>query len=158
MSTYSIKDIISSSDRYKLYTLVCKREELKQSIDFLNSENIPVINVGKEVSKFVETLQDQSYINIDVFEYTKKLLDGHKIKLAISGNFLIAIHNIGILLEPMFKLNAAQMLREFSKSTALIIVWENELDFPNKLHWTDQTDTYNLDFLDTPLKKLHHAL
>ena len=158
MSTYSIKDIITSSDRFKLYTLVCKPEDIEECIDNIKSENIPVINVGKEVAKFVETLQDHSYINIDVFDYTKKLLDGNKIKNSISGNYVIAIYNIGILLEPIFKLNAAQMLKEYSKSTALIIIWENQVDLPSKLYWTDNNNNYNLDFLDTPLKKLHHAI
>jgi hypothetical protein len=158
MSTYSIKDVLSSSERYKLYTLLCKPHELGKSITFIKSENVPVINLGKEVAKFIETLEDHSYINLEIFEYIRRLLDEHKIKLNISGNYVIAIHNIGILLEPILELNAAQMLKDFSKSTALIVVWENELELPNKLYWTEQNNAYKLDFLDTPLKQLHHAI
>jgi hypothetical protein len=158
MSNYSIKDIITSSDRFKLYTLPCSPEDMDECIDYVKSENIPVVNVGKEVAQFVAALTDQSYINIDVFEFVKKLFDGNKIKTSLSGNYVIAIYNIGILLEPIFKLNAAQMLKEYSKSTALIIIWENKIDIPNKLYWSEQRNTYALDFIDTPLKKLHHVI
>jgi CO dehydrogenase/acetyl-CoA synthase epsilon subunit len=157
MSTYSIKDIPFSTDRYKLYTLLCKAEELEQSIAFIQSENIRVINIGKKVAQFIERQEDHSYINIEVFEHTKKLLDDNKTSVSSSGNYAIAIYNLGILLEPRFNLNVAQMLKEFSKSAALIIIWEYEFEPPNKLYWPVQNE-YLLEFLDTPLKKLHHAI
>lgn len=90
MSTYSIKDVTSSSDRYKLYTFVCEPMEVEQSIAFLKSERIPVINLGKEIARFIQTLEDHSYINLEIFEYIKRLLDEQKVKLNISGNYVIA--------------------------------------------------------------------
>ena len=48
MSTYSIEDISSTSDRFKLYTLVYNVNELPDKIAYLKSQNINVINIGKD--------------------------------------------------------------------------------------------------------------
>jgi hypothetical protein len=158
MSTYTIKDITTSTDRYKLYTLMCSPKEVAGCIAFLQSQNVGVLNLGKELSKFIESLDDLTYLNIDVYEYTKKLLDEGKTKVNVSGNDVVAIHNLGILLEPELKLNAAQLLKEFSKSAAVVIIWENQSELPNRLNWSSQSQNYSLDFSDTQLKRLQYAL
>ena len=53
MSTYSIEDISSTSDRFKLYTLVYNANELPDKIAYLKSQNIYVINIGKELVEFL---------------------------------------------------------------------------------------------------------
>lgn len=158
MSTYSINDIKTSNDRYKLYTLMCTLQNVDECIAFVQSQNIGVLNVGKELSKYIESLEDYSYLNIDVYEYTKKLLEETKTRIEGSANEVMAIHNLGILLEPILKLNASQLLKEFSKSAALIIIWENQSELPNVLSWPSQNQNYSLDFSDTQLKRLHYAV
>jgi len=96
MSTYSIEDITSTSDRFKLYTLVYNANELQDKIAYLKSQNINVINIGKELATYIDGLDDFSYLNIDVYDYTKKLLDKHKSKINSMGNDVIAIYNLGI--------------------------------------------------------------
>lgn len=158
MSTYSLQDIIQSTDRYKLYTLLCSQDGLEDSISWLHTKKIHTINVGKELAAFIDGLDDFSYLNIDVFDYIKKLLDKHKAKINNPGNEVVAIHNLGILLEPALELNAAQLLKEFSKTAALIIIWENQSDIPDRLHWSTQQNNIFLDFTETPLKKLQYAI
>lgn len=158
MSTYSINDIKTSNDRYKLYTLMSTPQNVDECIAFVQSQNIGVLNVGKELSKYIESLEDYSYLNIDVYEYTKKLLEETKTRIQGSANEVVAIHNLGILLEPVLKLNATQLLKEFSKSAALIIIWENQSELPNVLSWPSQNQNYSLDFSDTQLKRLHYAV
>ncbi|HEU4575735.1 MAG TPA: hypothetical protein VFS36_12095 [Chitinophagaceae bacterium] len=158
MSTYSIQDIIQSTDRYKLYTLMCSQDGLEDCISWLYAKKIHTINLGKELAAFIDSLDDFSYLNIDVFDYTKKLLDKHKTKINNPGNDVVAIHNLGILLEPALELNATQLLKEFSKTAALIIIWENQSDIPDRLHWSTQQNNIFLDFTETPLKKLQYAI
>lgn len=158
MSTYLIEEISSTSDRFKLYTLVYNTYELQDKITYLKSQNINVINIGKELATYIDGLEDFSYLNIDVYDYTKKLLDKHKSKINGIGNDVIAIHNFGILIEPSLELNAVQIFKEFSKSTALIIIWENQLDIPDKLVWPTQKNIFYLDFTDIQLKKLQYAI
>lgn len=158
MSTYTIEDILSTSDRFKLYTLLYKTNELPAQIAYLRSQNINVINIGKEIATFIDGLNDYSYLNIEVFDYTKKLLEKHKSKINASGNDVIAVFNIGILLEPALELNTSQLFKEFSKSISLIILWDNQSDIPDRLEWPTQKNNFFLDFSESKLKKMQHAI
>jgi hypothetical protein len=158
MSTHSIEDISSTSDRFKLYTLVYNANELQDKIAYLKSQNINIINIGKELATYIDGLYDFSYLNIDVYDYTKKLLDKHKSKINSMGNDVIAIYNLGILMEPVLELNAVQLFKEFSKSTSLIILWDNQSDIPDRLEWLTQKHNFLLDFSESQLKKLQYAI
>jgi hypothetical protein len=158
MSTYSIEDISSTSDRFKLYTLVYSANELAAKITYLKSQYINVINIGKELANYINALEDYSYLNIDVYDYTKKLLDKNKSKVNDTGNDVLAIYNIGILMEPALELNAVQLFKEFSKSTSLIILWDNQSDIPDRLEWLTQKNNFFLDFSETQLKELQYAI
>lgn len=158
MSNYTLKDVAKSSDRYKLYTMLCNPEEVPECIAFLRAHEINVVNIGKELAIFIAVMEDDSYLNFDVFDYTKKLLDDHKSKINHTGNDLLAIYNLGILLEPALELNAMQLLKEFSKSAALIIIWENQSEIPGQLHWPTQQSNFFFDFSETPIKKLLYEI
>ena len=158
MSFYSIKDIASSTDRHKIYVLMCSPVELSDRIASIQSASIKVLNIGKELATFIDALADHKYLNIDAYDFIKKLLEKSKTKINDSGNDVIAIYNLGILLEPSLEMNATQLLKEFSKSTALIILWENQSDIPDRLNWLTQKQKFFLDFSDTQLKKLHYAI
>lgn len=158
MSTYSIQDIILSTDRHKLYIHIGSQDGLQDCISWLHAKKIPTINLGEELAAFIDGLEDFSYLNIDVLDYAIKLLDKHKSKISNTGNYVLAVYNLGILLEPALELNAVQLLKEFSKTAALIIIWENQSDIPDRLHWATQQHNIFLDFTETPLKKLQYAI
>ena len=158
MTFYSIEELSSTSDRYKLYTLMYNANELPVKIAYLKSQNINIINLGKELAIYIDGLEDFSYLNIDVYDYTKKLLDKHKSKINSTGNDVIAIYNLGILMEPALELNAVRLFKEFSKSTSLIILWHNQIDIPDRLEWSTQKNNFYLDFSESQLKKLQYAI
>ena len=158
MSNYSFNHILTTTDRYKIYTLLCNPSELKDKIELVKAQNIHVINLGKELAEYIDRLDDYSYLNIDVYDYCKKLLNDFKAKINGVGNDVVAIYNIGLLMEPILELNLVTLFKEFSKSTALIIIWENQYDIPDRLNWTTQKNNYALDFSDSPLKKLQDAI
>lgn len=158
MSTYSIQDMIQSTDRHKLYTVLCSQDDIADYVLWLQTQKIHAINIGKELAAFIDNLDDFSYLNIDVFDYVKKILGKHKAKIKNAGNEVVAVYNLGILLEPSLELNAAQLLKDFSKTAALIIIWENQSEIPDCLHWSTQQNNLFLDFTETPLKKLLYAI
>lgn len=158
MSTYSINDISITADRFRIYILMCNQNELLDKIAFVKSQNINVINIGKELATYIDGLDDYCYLNIDVYDYCKKLLNKYKAKINGSGNDAVAIYNLGILLEPALELNAVQLFKEFSKSTSLIIIWDNQTDIPDRLDWLTQKNNYFLDFSESQLKKLQYAI
>lgn len=158
MSAYTLKSITESTDRHKLYTLMCSQDKLTEHIEWLHSNKVCTLNIGKATATFVYDLEDYAYLTIDVYDFAKKLLEGNKSKISNTGNEVVAIYNLGILLEPALELNAAQLLKEFSKTAALIIIWENQSDIPDRLHWSTQQNNIFLDFTETPLKKLQYAI
>jgi len=158
MNYYSIKDVAGSNDRYKIFLLNCNPENVDSSIDFLRENNIPVLNLGNNIATFINTLDDYRYLNIDIYDFIIKLLEKNKAKIDKHGNDVLAVYNLGILLEPRLELNAVQLLKEFSKSSALIIIWENLVEFPGKLCWTTQQNNFLLDFSESPLKMLRYEI
>ena len=158
MSNYSLKEVYTSVDHYKLFSLRCPADELDQCIASIKSENIRVVNIGKELAAYIDTIEDYKYLSMDIYDFTKKLLEINKSKIAGQGNDVLAIYNVGILLEPRLELNAVQLLKEFSKSAALIIIWENESERPGLFNWPTQKQNYYLDFSDKILKELHNAI
>lgn len=158
MNDAIIKQIHESNDRFNLFLLDCSNGNLKDHKLFLLSEEINIVNIGMSVAEYVGILEDYSYLSIDVFDYVKKLLDANKSIMSSFERCAVAIHNIGILMEPRLGLRPAQLLKEFSKSTALIILWEHELVYPDRLHWPTQQNNIFLDFSDAPIKILNHAV
>lgn len=153
-----IDKISKSSDRYKIFCFLYKNQNVIDLIANLNNEGVNSINIGKDLAYYIDGLEDFSYLNIDVYDYIKILLDKHKSKINEIGNDIVAIYNLGILMEPSIELNTVQLLKEFSKSTALIIIWDGLSDFSDKLFWPTQSNDIYLDFTETPLKILQDEI
>ncbi len=158
MHKYNISAVLSSTDRFKLFTLLCKPDTLNQSIDYLQNEKINGLNIGKELASYVDSLSDYSYLNIDVYDHITKLFEQNKSKVNGQGNDVLAIYNLGILLEPSLELNPSQLIKEFSKSASVIIIWEHEIESSGKLYWPTQKQNYFIEFSETPFKKLQYAI
>ena len=153
-----IEKIAQSCERYKIFYLMIENKNKIDLVVNLETEGVNSINIGKEVAIYIDNLVDFSYLNIDVYDFTKKLLDKHKSKINSTGNDVIAIYNLGILMEPALELNAVQLFKEFSKSTSLIILWDNQSDIPDRLEWLTQKHNFFLDFSESQLKKLQYAI
>ena len=158
MKTYTIQDLSTSSDRFKLFVLLCSPNSIFEYVDSLESRNINVVNIGEEVALFIENLDNYDYLQIETQEFLSNLLDNEKSAIQDAGNNVVAIYNLGILLEPYFEINAVQFFKDFSKSTCLVIIWEDGLEMPNKLYWPTQEQTYYFDFTDLDLKQLQYAI
>lgn len=158
MANVTIKDVATSVDRYKIYTLQCNPDELEASIAFIRSENITVINIGKQLALFLDQLDDYAYLSIEVQDFLNKILDNSKRKINRSGNDIVAIYNLGILFEPRLELYAYQLLKDISKTISLIILWENQSELPDRLNWQTQKNNVFLDFTDAQLKILQYAI
>jgi hypothetical protein len=150
--------VVQTCERYKIFCLLLGDKNVIDLVVYLETEGVKSINIGKEIATYIDGLEDFSYLNIDVYDYTKKLLDKHKSKINSMGNDVIAIYNIGILMEPALELNAVQLFKEFSKSTSLIILWDNQSDISDRLEWLTQKFNFFLDFSESQLKKLQYAI
>lgn len=152
MITNLIQELSTTTDRHKLYVLSCDAAEISENIEYLQLNKINVINVGKSLAKHIMAMHDYKYLNIELFEFFRTLLDKNKTKLLNSGNDMVAIYNIGILLEPFLKLHAKNLLEEISKSTSIVIIWEYHVVNSYRLNWPSQQNEFFFDFSHTQFK------
>ncbi|MBP6412559.1 MAG: hypothetical protein KA450_03865 [Bacteroidia bacterium] len=158
MNRDSIENIFLSTDRHKIYVLPCKPNEIEDAISFVMLHKINLVNIGEELANYINTLEDLRYLTIDVYDYTRRLLEKNRTKIENSINEIVAIYNLGILLEPTLEMNVITLLKEFSKSSCLIIIWENQQENQHKLHWATQQQKYFLDFSEVQLKNLQYEI
>lgn len=158
MSSFSFNDVSNSNDRYKLFVMECPPKELSEVIINLENNNIPILNIGKELALYLDKLEDYRYLTIDAYDYIIKLLEKGKNKINQSGNKVIAIYNLGILFEPTLQINTSKLLKDFSKSTSVIIIWDHLVTNLDLLSWETQKEEYYIDFSDTPLKRIQYAI
>ena len=103
MGSFLLKDLSVSTDRYKLYSLMCNSAELTDSIAFIESHNIKVINIGKDLANYIDSLEDYKYLNIDAYDFTKKLLENNKAKIHSTLNIFLHFFDIILNLLPFIK-------------------------------------------------------
>lgn len=156
--SFSYFEVFETIDRYKIFKIQVSNKQVGELLEKLKSLNINTLNVGYEISSFINNLEDYKYLAIDVFDYITKLMDNTRSKPQEANNHIIAIYNLGVLLEPALELNISQFLKEYSKSTVVIIIWEDEADDFGRLNWSTQKDNIFLDFTEINIKELHYAI
>ena len=53
---------------------MCNPNEIADKIAFVKSQNINVIDIGKELTNYIDSLEDFRYLNIVVYDFTRRLL------------------------------------------------------------------------------------
>jgi len=158
MEQYSLSDCGTTSDRYKLFLMPCKTNEMGNCIAQLYANGINAVNVGRQLAEFVSNHKDPDFLDHDIIDYFTKLLDTHKSKTGQHPNYIVAAYNLGILLEPSLNINAPQILKECSRSQSLIILWENEHTNNGYLFWSEPENNITLDFTDIKIKTIRHEI
>ena len=158
MEKVTINQILTPVDRHKLFLLSISPKALGDALAAFQLRGIPTLNIGLKLSQFLKELEHSKYLHLEAYEYVKKLLDTEKRKVAAKGNEIVVIHNFGILQEPFLDLNAVQLFKDFSKTAALILIWEYTISDHNVLTWPSQRDQINFDFSDLQLKRVEDAL
>jgi len=156
LKTDLLTELRFPTSRHKLFLLTLKPKKVQVCIDFLLANNINSLNVGLELSKFIDTIDDYSYLTIELIDYFKKLLDSTKSCLDNSNN-IIAIYNFGILLEDTLELDASLLFKDFSKNNTLIIMCEFGEMNNEKLYWSNNKNNY-IDLTNTNIKILDYEI
>lgn len=153
-----INDAVTNTDRNRLFIIYCDPKSLLDCKNNIQNYNINCINIGHEIARFANETVDFRFISDDICDHLKLTLTSNLRKINNIGNDIVAVYNIGILFEPTFELNPTYLFKEFSKTSALIIIWENQSDLPDRLHWPTQQKNIFLDFKHVTLKKMHYAI
>ncbi len=152
---FNILNKITTIQRNNLYLLFCTKNDLNEYIKEVEEEHIPVLNIGMNLSNMLKDCLLSKYLNIETQEYVSQIIEQNA-KVVFKGKPpVIALYNLGILFEASLGLDADTILKNISKSVAIIIIWENEKDSNVILHWTEKKNTINLNFSDINTTKIH---
>ena len=146
---------LNQSERNKIYLIKCLPFEIQDVIVWLEKENIPVLNIGNEMALLLKDSQESKYLNIEAYDIFTSMMENHAKQIKHELSKILAIFNLGILLEPELCLDASRIIKDLSKNIHIILIWENQFDIPGKLHWGNQADKYFFDFSDINLNQLH---
>ena len=158
-----IKDLTSqteSPDRYKLFWIKSLNKELSLIEKMLKDTGIPLLDIGLELSKKLSQIKDTRFLSIDAQEYIRSLIESHAKKPGSLVAKSIAIYNLGILFEKDLGLDPSFIIKEISKTTTIIILWENLFDEDGRLFWDHAIPDIGFNFSDTNLKeiKINHEI
>lgn len=146
---------ITDFERYNVYVLACKPNSLLEITKNFQEQSIPVINVGKTLAEHLSKIRKIKHLHLEAEDQFKRLIEANAKKLSPEKPPVIAIFNFGILLEQAVSIDAAKIIKELSKSYAIIIIWDEQTDPSDILHWGIQKETFQLNFTDTHLKQVN---
>ena len=147
---------LSETKRYKIYILQILFNDLNLSKNFLASFNIKTINVGKELSEKLSNFNSYRHLDILVSEFIPKLIEQNATQIPRFNHKIVALQNMGILLEPSFDLSAEKLLAEISKNVHLLFLWSARFSEDGVLSWTKNKETFNFDLTPYEPKTINY--
>lgn len=139
--------IIEDIGRHNLVLVRYNANSLNVTINRIRDAGISSVNIGKELSEKLQFIESSKYLAIEAQEYLHELIEKHAVQIASGKPKVVAIYNIGILLEPALSLNVANLLKDFSKNMIIIVLWDH-IYAEGQLHWGVQQDKYRLNLSD----------
>lgn len=158
MTITHINNLFDSADRHKILVIQTETASKFNCLSELKSLEIPVVNIGLELAKYLDTLDDYSFLEIEAIDFCKKLLEKHKTRVKNAEIPLLAIHNLGILSEPTLSITNASLIKDISKTTGLIIVWEYEILNSHTLSWKAENTAFSIDLSKTDFKQIRYEI
>jgi hypothetical protein len=98
------------------------------------------------LSNHLTNRSDLTSLSIESQDFLSNLIQNSISKTDQSDLKIIVLYNFGMLLDPVLKLNAVQILKNISKNVKLFLIWENDIELPSTLHWGDKKGQFNLNF------------
>ena len=151
---------VANTDRYNLF---CIKSDMPNQLlvrDILKKTGIQDVNIGFEMAESLISTKESKFINIEAQEFLQMIIESKSVLVANFKIKTIVIYNLGILFEPLLGLHLISILKELSKTTAIILLWEGQTDNDGKLFWDAKKPQFGLDFYDINLKEINiqHAI
>lgn len=158
MNKANLLDILTAVDRHKIFVLLVQDNVAASSIRWLSEHDVQQVNIGVSLSSYLRELKNHEYLHIEAYEFVRNLLDKEKRRISEGKNEVVSVYNFGILLEPFLQINAVQLFKDFSKTSALLLLWEHGVSANGVLSWPSQQEEFHFDFSDLQLKYIEDAL
>ena len=155
-----LTELISTAERYNLYWIKYNSTTEQPIREFLNVAGIQTINIGLEFAKTLYSKKITKYINIEAQELLQNLVERQSTLPRNIKMKTVAIYNLGILFEHDLGLDPSQIIKALSRTTAIILLWENLSDDNGGLFWDMTKPQLGFDFTDTNLREIiiHHEI
>ena len=150
----AITEQITHTDRYNLYWIKSTSLDQQQILETFKENGIEAVNIGFELANLLSSIKHTKYINIDAQEILQNLIESKSTLPEISKIKIVAIYNLGILFEPDLGLDPSYILKEISKTSTIILLWENQSNNTEKLFWDTTLTQIGFDFTDANLKEI----
>ena len=141
-------------ERYKLFWIDCKGQPIANVLRDLDYLKFPTLNVGKELSPYIQERITSKYLHLDIQEYIKKLITERAATWREGKTPSVAIFNLGVLFEPDLRLDPSRIIRELSREIGVVILWEAFVEQNELFHWGDRSKEFYLNFNDTNILKV----
>lgn len=138
---------LNDRGRHNLILVRCDTASLHDAFGKLKGAGINVINIGRALSEKLKTLEAAKFLTLEVQEYLHELIEKQARQVVPDKPKVVALYNLGILLEPALNLKASTMLKEISKNVIIVILWD-QLSSEGLLHWGTQQEQYHLNLTD----------
>lgn len=146
---------LNPSARFHFYWLDCRAHTPQMVDDFLTGTGIPNIDIGHSIAlEFGEKL-DVKHLALNVEEFLQHILEVEAKPVDQTGIPVIAISNVGILLEPELQLDAAKLLKRTAQRIGIVLLWNDACEPPGIFHWNDRKSEYKLDLTETSIQVIH---
>ena len=155
-----LSDQLETAERYNLYWLKSDLALNLQMQESLNLAGIKTVNIGFEFAKKLSLQKASKFIGIEAHELLQNLIENNSTLLNKLKIKTVALYNLGVLFEPDLELDPSQIIKNLSKTTAIILLWENLSDDNGNLFWDKAQPQYGFDFTDTNIReiKIHHEI
>lgn len=138
---------IGEAGRHNLILLRCGTQALNKTIEKLKEADLNVIDIGRKLSEKLKMIESAKFLTIESQEYLHELIEKQARQVVPDKPKVVAIYNLGILLEPALSLNATNLLKEYSKNVIIVILWD-QINSEGLLHWGIQQEQYHLNLSD----------
>ena len=137
---------------YKLYWIDFSESQKDLVLNRLDSLGLKILDIGFELASYLKEKSLNLALN-NVPDYMNFLLDNHQNNDVQNNISFVIIKNIGFLLEPFLQIDAARLLKAYSKNIWVILLWDGNVRDNSMLYWQNEPD-YQINFSETKINKI----
>ena len=143
---------INKHTRHKLYWIDYTNSMKSIVDDTLNEAKLEVLDLGYEFALYIKDINEAQVKNMAP-EYLSDIIEGRLNVDKSTGLPYVIIKNFGIMMENFLNIDVEKYLRDLSKNTGVVLLWEGTIKDRHIFIWSD-TDDYSLIFKDTNIQKI----
>lgn len=136
------------------------RQTISCRLIFVNNQldGLSFVDMGLSLSEAIEPLIDSKYLSLETNDIVDKMMMQNISQHPVFGNY-VAICNIGILFEPVLKLDISAKLRKWTKDFTLIISNSEGVIENNTFHLAGTNKpSYSVNLSDIPYNIISYEI